>query len=483
MSAPAAPEESIARKALRGAVALGVGQSLVGVADFATGALLARSLSAAEFGIFGIVTFTLGFLTSLGDVGLGASLIRQAEEPDETDYRSIFTLQQLLTSIVTVVTWLAAPAIAHRYGLPERDAWLFRAVALSFLASSLRTIPAIRLERHLSFDRLSIAEVAQALTFSGLAVGLAYAGMGAASFAIALVARSIVGALVIQLVSPWRFALGWDWPRLKKHLEFGIPYQGISVVSLVKDSITPLLIGLLLGAADVGHVNWAQMVSAYPLLAIGGFARVYMPMFARLQADRAMLGAAVERVIWATNSVAAPLAVLLLALFSPFTRVLFGAQWLDASGLFHLTWFANLFVPTVTPLLGLLSAMGRSRIPLAFAVVWMLGTWIVGAPTIALYGSIGYGIANVAVQLSNVALVYLAKREAPFRVIPTVAPAWGSAVVVGLTAHFLERALPIEGPITLALYVTGALLAYAGCMTLIDREAVAKLRRFLGGTS
>ena len=52
-----------------------------------------------------------------------------------------------------------------------------------------------------------------------------------------------------------------------------------------------------------------------------------------------------------------------------------------------------------------------------------------------------------------------------------------------VAAWLVERALPIEGPITLALYVTGALLAYAGCMTLIDREAVAKLRRFLGGTS
>lgn len=460
---------------------MGLTQAVVGICELSTGILLARLLTAAEFGIFGVITFTLSFMTKLGDVGLGASLIRQADEPEEADYRVIFTVQQLLTSIVVAVVWLIAPYLADGYHLAPHDAWLFRAVALAFLVTSFYTIPALRLERHLHFDRLSVAEVSMAVTFTSLAVGLAYAGYGATSFAVAMLGRSIAGAIAIQFVSPWRYRWQWSWPRLRGHLRFGIPYQGISVVSLIKDSITPVLVGLLIGTAQVGFINWAQMVSAYALMALMAFQRIYLPMFARLQDDRALLGATVERVLWATNGVTAPLAVLTFVLFEPLTIQVFGPQWLEARNLFVLTWFANFFVPSVTPLMGLMSALGHSRVPLAFALIWMAGTWLVGVPMILLYGSLGYGIANIAVQLTNIGLFVIAKREVPFVILRTVAAEWIVAGAVGVGVWAVQHAVPITNQLHLGLYIVVALTSYIALMTLVDREAVRKMRAFVRG--
>src|SRR6188508_3013008 len=110
-SAPAA----IAKKALRGALALGARQVVVQAVNLAGGISLARLLTPAEFGVFGIVTFVLSFLTTLGDVGLGASLIRQHSEPDEHDYRVIFSAQQALVSLVVIAFWVAAPFLAAAY--------------------------------------------------------------------------------------------------------------------------------------------------------------------------------------------------------------------------------------------------------------------------------------------------------------------------------------------------------------------------------
>ena len=47
----------------------------------ATGVVLARLLSPSHFGLFGIITFVLTFLVAFGDVGLGASLIREPGSP------------------------------------------------------------------------------------------------------------------------------------------------------------------------------------------------------------------------------------------------------------------------------------------------------------------------------------------------------------------------------------------------------------------
>ena len=460
-------------------MALGARQALVQVANLVGGIALVRLLLPKEYGVYAVVSLVLGFATTLGDVGLGASLIRDPHPPTERDYRVVFGAQQLLIACGVVGLWLAAPHIATAYELAYEDRWLFRAVGLSLLLTGFQTIPAIRLERNLAFDRLSIVEVSQALMFNIVAVGCAWAGFGAQTFAYAIVARALTGALVIQLVSPWTFGVHWDWPLLKRHLAFGLPYQGIGAVSLIKDSISPLLLGLTAGTAAVGHVAWASMVAAYPVMLMMILQRLYLPTFARFQQDRTTLGAVVERVIWATNALAAPLAVITLVLFEPITVLLFGAQWLGARELFWLLWGANLFVPTVTPLLGLMNALGHSRTALTFAVIWMVGTWLFGLPLILRFGELGFGIANALVQLTNLALFRVAKRQVPFAILTTITPAWLVASGVGAALFAVHRAWPAHNHFVLVLYIVLSAGLYAACVFTFNRRAFTQARELL----
>jgi O-antigen/teichoic acid export membrane protein len=218
------------------------------------------------------------------------------------------------------------------------------------------------------------------------------------------------------------------------------------------------------------------MVAAYAVTALMIFQRIYLPMFARLQADKAALGAVVERVIWGTNAISAPLASLTLALFDPFTTIVFGPKWLAARTIFRLLWVANLFVPTSTPLLGLLSALGHSRVALSFAVVWMVGTWLVGAPMIFAYGGIGFAVANVVVQFSNIVLTYVAKSKVSFSVLPTIFPSWTLAGGVGALAFFIQNKFPADHLSHLMAYLLGGLLLYVGGLFLFDGRSIRSAR-------
>src|SRR5579875_2302780 len=225
---------------------------------------LARLLTPAEFGIYAIIVFIRGFLTAFSDAGLAASLIRQPVEPDEEDYRAIFTFQQMMVLGVAVPFWLACPLVAHLYKLPVHDAWVFRLVDLSLLCSSFQVIPSTKLERDLAFHKIAVIEISMALVFNGVSVFLAYQGWGEMSFAWGLFLRSIIGAGLANAIRPWRIGWRWDWKRIREHMRFGIPYQGIAFISLMKDSIGPTLIAIFLGAAEMGYVNWAIMITYYP---------------------------------------------------------------------------------------------------------------------------------------------------------------------------------------------------------------------------
>jgi O-antigen/teichoic acid export membrane protein len=476
---PSSAQSTLLRQALKSVVALGARQALVQVANLVGGIALVRLLSASEFGVYAVVSFVLGFATTLGDVGLGASLIRDAEAPTEHDYRVVFGAQSVLVACAALGLWIAAPYIAAAYKLAENGSWLFRAVGLSLLLTSFQTIPAIRLERDLGFDRLSIVEVSQALVFNGVAVSLAWAGFGELTFAYALFARALTGALVIQLVSRWSFGIDWDWPLLKRHLAFGLPYQGIGAVSLIKDSISPVLLGMTAGTAAIGHVSWAGMVAAYPVMLMMILQRLYLPTFARFQGDRAMLGKVVERVIWATNALAAPLAVLTLVLFEPLTLLLFAPQWLEARPLFLYLWIANLFVPTATPMLGLMNALGYSRTAFTFALIWMVSTWLFGVPLILHFGENGFGMANVLVQLTNLALFRVAQRHVPFTILTTISPAWLVAAGMGAIMYLLEHSLPARNHFVLALYLLVGAGIYAASIWTFNRRAFTQARELL----
>jgi O-antigen/teichoic acid export membrane protein len=464
MSNPAVvplPARSVAKKTVHGAFTLGIRQVLVQSTRILGGVVLARLLTPGQFGFYAIVLYLQTFLVAFGDAGLAASLIRQHDEPATADYRAIFTVQQMFVVVVTAAMWLGAPFFASRYHLGPHDAWLFRLVALSFLTTSFTVIPLVRMDRDLAFQKVAIVESAQAIAFNVLAVFFAWRGLGAYAFVWALLLGSLTATLLANWISPWRIGWHWDWPLVRAHLSFGLPYQGIQVTSLLKDSISPIFIGILLGTADVGYITWASTLAAYPVLILAILQRLYMPAFARLQHQRDQLLSLVENVILANNAVAAPLSILTLVMIVPITSMIYGQKWLVALPYFYLFWCVNLLVPSVMPSMGLLNALGKSKVPFMFAVIAMAGIWIFGGPLILLYGAIGFAIANLIVQLTAFWIFRAAQKEVPFRILPVVAPVWAIAAVSGTCLYVLCRVCPPHHILSLGLYGASGLILYA----------------------
>lgn len=474
--------DSVVRKTWKGFVALGVRQFVVQGANVAGGVVLARLLTPAEFGLFGIVVFLQGFLLVFGGTGLAANLIRQHEEPAEEDYRAVFAVQQALVSLLAVALWISSPWISSAYGLPPVDAWMFRLVAISLVVTSFMVVPQVRLERNLDFDKLAVVEIAQALVFNATVVFLAWRGFGGIGFALAILSRSFVGAAAANLVSPWSIRWRWDWSRARRHLRFGLYFQGSQFVSVVKDSITPVFIGLFLGVAQAGYVNWAGMVAVYPVLALMILQRIYMPAFARMQAHTEQLGRFVEQVIWATNALIAPISVIVLVLVEPLTHIVFGEKWLVALPIFYLLWAGGLFAPTATPLMGLLNALGAARTTLAFTSLWMVGTWLLGVPLILLYGSIGYGVASLMVMFSALLLFRVAKSYVSFGILRAVLPSWGMAGGVGLVLALAAAAWPVRTLPALVAYALAGFALYAAVLLVTNRKTFGAFRMLAHGS-
>jgi O-antigen/teichoic acid export membrane protein len=449
----ATTQASITQKATRGAVALGLRQLFVQGSHVAAGIVLARILEPAQFALWGIVMFVLTFLTTFGDAGLGASLIRQQHEPDERDYRAIFTIQQLMVVVVVVAFWFLSPWLTQLYKLPHQDVWVFRLIALSLLLTSFMVIPQIRLERQLAFDKLAVIEVVQAVIYSGSAIILALANFQELSFGIALLLRSLVGTILAYAIAPWSLAWNWEWARVRSHLAFGLPFQGAKVITLLKDLINPVFFAIYIGTAAVGYINWATMVMNYPFLAVSLLQRLYLPLFARLANDFSRLNQALHRIVSLLALLVYTLSALLFVFRYEITVTVFGAQWLEALVLALPFVLISVLLTPIVIAMNVLNALGYSKIIFWSTVVSAFATWFIGGISVVLLGWQTWGWANLVVTSLYLGLLVLVTRYTGFSwwralVLPTVV-AFSSAVLAAL----LETFLPWMAALSLGLII------------------------------
>ncbi len=452
---------ALARRATLGARALFVRQGLIYGSNIATGIILARLLAPVEFGFYGVVLFFSAFLNVFGGTGFAANLIRTEEHPSLSDLRAVFTAQQIMVAVVLAGILLAAPWLGTQYHLQLHGQAFFSLVGVALALTSLMVVSQVLMERELAFAKLAAVEVTQALAFNVVALILVWRGVGVLSFAIALAVRAGCGALLSNLVEPWSVGWLWDVSIVKRHLRFGMALQGAQFICLAKDSITPLFIGLYLGAAKMGYVTWACTLAGYPTMLLTPLQRLYLPFFARLQSDRIGLRLYTGHAMWIANAAAAPLVILTIVLAHPITIVIFGGKWLPALPLFYFLGAANVVASGSAPMLGLMNALGKSHFTLALSAAWMLTTWAVGVPLMMHYGVIGFGIAALAAQVVNIALYRAVSREVSLSALAACWPSWPIAMLIGGVLLLMQRLSPIHGLVPLIVYGSSGMFLYA----------------------
>jgi len=203
-------------------------------------------LSPKIFGIYITLLSTISFLNYFSDIGLAASLI-QKKELSKEDIKSTFTIQQLLIILLVSIGYFFGPAVKNFYQLPQEGLYLYNALLFSFFISSLKTIPSIFLERKIKYQKIVLVQIIESTVFYITVIILAWQGLALMSFVYSVLLRSIVGLIVIYILSPWTPELGISKKHLRELLKFGVPFQASSFLALFKDDLVILFLGKVIG--------------------------------------------------------------------------------------------------------------------------------------------------------------------------------------------------------------------------------------------
>ena len=464
---------NVKQRAVKGVAALTGRMFIFQIINRAGEFMLTVFLGGAQYGVFWIVSAVVNFLAYFSDIGLAAALIQKKERVTEEELRVTFTIQQLLVLLILLVLFLAAPFFKVYYDLSQESIWLLYALGISLFLSSLKTIPSVLLERKLEFTKLVIPQIGEVIAFNVIAVYLAWQGYGVTSFTAAVLARGVVGLVLIYILQPWKPGFAFSRSIISGLLKFGLPYQANTFLAVIKDDGMTVFLGGILGASGMGLLGWAQRWAFAPLrFFMDQVIKVTFPAFSRMQDNKEELSRAVSKSILFVCLLVFPSLVGLLLLAPSLTEIIPKYEkWQPALIALSLFSVNAAWAAVTTPLTNLLNAIGKITITFRLMIMWTTLTWV-STPFLAiLYGVNGAAAGSAIIGTTSIVAIFIIRRYVTFDLVGSIGKPILASLIMGVVILFLRSILPVSFFGILAISV-GGLVVYVSIIFFLVGNSI-----------
>jgi len=437
-------------------------------------------LKTEDFGLFILVSTIIDILGYFSDVGLAAALVQKKEKLNLKEIRATFTLQQLLVMGAILLSLLLSPLIKKYYNLGSEGVVLLYSFMFAFFCSSLKTIPSVLLERKLEFTKIVIPQLVETVLFYAVVVFLAWQGWGVKSYTVAVVVRAVSGTLLMYIIAPWKIGINFCFRTLKQLLKFGIPYQGNSLIALIKDKFMVLFLGTVIGKKGIALVGWAEKWANMPLrYFLDSTLKVVFPAFSRLQHQKEKLQRAVEASLYFLSFLVFPSVIGLAVISSSFVKIIPKySKWEPALIPLYFYSVSACWAVVSTLLTNALTAVGKIKVVFKLMIMWTVLSWIFTPFLAARLGFRGVALASALVAFSSYIAVLAAKKYFSFSLSESVLPAFFSSGLMALILFFIKRFLPLTIVALFAQILLGVFI-YLSVMLLINKNKLLKEARIL----
>lgn len=356
--------------------------------------ILARFLSAEDFGLVAIVMVVIGFSQLFMDMGISNAIIHK-QNITEIQLSSLYWLNILSGAVLTIIVFLIAPIVSTFYNevaiIP-----LLQLLSFSFLVNAMGNQYRVLLRKELKFNTLAKVEVAAAVGAFVSAVTLAVQGFGAYSLVYATLVNVIISNSILLIIGikTHKPKMVYQHKEITGFLTFGLYQMGQNSIVYFNNQFDVILIGKLLGTEALGIYSLTKQLVMRPSQVINPIITgVTFPIMAKIQDDLIRLKSVYLKIINYLSSINFPIYILMAVLASSLVPLLLGEKWIDAIELFQVLSIYALIRSTTSPAGSLLLSRGRADI----GFWWSIGEFSL-MPIIIYIGS-HWGIIGVSMGL------------------------------------------------------------------------------------
>jgi O-antigen/teichoic acid export membrane protein len=319
---------SLSVRTLRGAAWTTVATSTQAVMQVVVLAVLARHVTAREFGMIAVTQVFTGILQLVAEGGFWGAVV-QRSELTRGHLQAAYALGAGFPLLPVLLFWALSPSFAAFFHAGDL-VLLLRVMSFYSVLTGWGLVARARLERDLDFRRLFILDtVAYALGYTVVAVAGAYLGWGVWALAAAILGRAALFTVLVNLVCRPVLGFGFGRAELRDMFGFGAGFTLGRLLDYFAWQADYLVVGRLLGVSPLGFYQRAFELMELPGRYLGKVAeKVLFSSMAQLQTRREALASAFCRTVEISSLMVLPVTVWMLIAAPELVRVLYGPRWL-----------------------------------------------------------------------------------------------------------------------------------------------------------
>jgi PST family polysaccharide transporter len=436
---------------------------------------IARVLTPADYGVFGMAMVFHQFVGTVQDVGLQDAIIRQRDLTDDEIAR-LSGLSLLYGVAFAALSVALAGPIASFYREPSVR-WILIVLAPVTILNALQIPPRAMLARELRFGSIAWIDGVAGVSLPLATLGFALAGAGYHALAYAALTSELLTTVAAFAISPRRVALPRRASRLRAPSLLGLHVALHRVAVYAYSNADFAIISFTLGKVALGAYTFAWAIATIPVDRVSALVAEVVPgIFAAVQHDIAAL-----RRYWigTTEGLAffiLPVAGGLAVAADDIVLVALGDQWRGAIMPLRFLAVYGAIRSLALMLSPVLIATGHARRNLdrtLIAVVLMPILFFIGSrwglTGVAAGWIVGYPLASLPAYLLTLRLLQMT----PGDYLRAIWPALSATLVMVVTVA-LVRLVAAEWPLVarFALEVTVGAATYAGLVFFQHRGRV-----------
>lgn len=447
--------------------------------------VLARVLTPAEMGVFGVAAVFAALASTFRDFGVAEFLIQERTVDDDC-VRAALTVN-IAVSWLMAVTLLVGSWPAAEFYANAGVGSVMRVQAVAFIFVPFGAVTMAWFRREMNFRPIVVStSVAEVVSFA-VAIWLALDGHSYMSMAWASLAGAATTVACSIYFRPPAFP---RWPGMKgirRVVDFGKFASGIYIVGQLGKGAPEMIIGRAQDMAAVGMFGRANgLVDVFNRLVLSAVTPICLPFFASTLRAGGELKGGLTRVM-AYLSVIGWTVFGVIALTSyGLVRILYGEQWLGAVHLAQLLCAVAALELLYFPSREALLALGRAREG-NHLQLWIQGLRVAALLAVVPFGLVGACIGLFVAAVLGAVLAFVFLHRARQVDALQMLKALGSSALVAILALAPGIAIVWNLPMTEDNFLGTTIVccltvfaAWAVCLFALKHPLAGEIQRLLG---
>lgn len=373
-------------------------------------AILARLLTPAQFGIFGIAMLALAFLEVITETGINIFLIQ--DEGKLEDYLDTAWLVSILRGIViSLVLLLLAKPVSVFFNMPDSYPVLLLIGSIPFIRGFINP-SIVKYQKNLQFNKEFILRFGILALDTIVAVSLSIITRSVFALVWGMLAGTILELILsFVLIKPCP-KLAFNKVQVKHVINRGKWVTMAGLFNYLFQNGDNMVVGKLLGEASLGIYSVAYKISSLPISEISDvFVKVTFPVYVKIGKDIKRLKEAFAKSMLGSSLLVTLAGVLIYLFAKPIVAILLGNNWLEAIPVVKILSVFGIIKGILGPSLSLFLAVGKQEYAAVTTLVGIIALAIPIIPLTHAFGLLGTGYAVIISSAATVPFIvyYVAK--------------------------------------------------------------------------